>query len=188
MKKEIIIIAGANGSGKTTFAKSFINKYPFEFISADEISIKLNPDDIESNKLEAGKIFFKKVEQFINENKSFAIESTLSGKYLLRLIRKVKEKKYSVKIIYIFIENPNVCIERIKERALKGGHLVPVNDIIRRYYRSKENFWKQYKEIVNEWILVYNSKQQFIQFAFGSKDKFIINNNEIFNNFSKDIK
>ena len=47
VSKEVIIVAGANGSGKTTFARSFESQYPFKFINADEIAKKIDPDNID---------------------------------------------------------------------------------------------------------------------------------------------
>lgn len=187
MKKEIIIIAGANGSGKTTFAKTFIKKYPYDFINADEIAKELNPNDLTKSKLEAGKIFFKKIDKLINENKSFIVESILSGKYLVRLIQKVKKKGYSITIVYIFLHEPNINIARIKERVLKGGHHVPDEDVIRRYYRSKKNFWEIYKQFADNWSLVYNSKTQFIEIASSENDNYVVNNEKLFDTFKKNI-
>ena len=47
MTKVVVIIAGANGSGKTTFARSFEEQYPFTFVNADEIAKEINPEHIE---------------------------------------------------------------------------------------------------------------------------------------------
>ena len=58
MNKEAIIIAGANGTGKTTFARDFQTRYPYKFINADEIAKSINPQNFNQAKLEAGKLFF----------------------------------------------------------------------------------------------------------------------------------
>lgn len=177
--KEAIIIAGANGSGKTTLARIYSEKYPFDFINADEIAKEISTDDSEQARIKAGKLFFIKLDDLIKNNKNFIVESTLAGKYMARLIPRLKKNGYFVRIIYIFLESPEVCIERIKERVLKGGHFVPTADVIRRYYRSKKNFWDVYKALADKWILLYNSEEKFLEIALGSKEKYLVNSEEL---------
>jgi predicted ABC-type ATPase len=57
--KTFYIIAGANGSGKTTFALSYTTLNNLHFINADEIAFIYNPNDISKYKIKAGKEFFK---------------------------------------------------------------------------------------------------------------------------------
>jgi predicted ABC-type ATPase len=185
--KEAVIIAGANGSGKTTFARYYCEKYPIEFINADEIANQFDSNGIQDLRIKAGKHFFKKIDFLIADNKSFMAESTLSGKYLLRLIPRLKKNGYFVNIIYIFLENPEVCIERITDRVLKGGHFIPDEDVIRRFHRSKKNFWNLYKNISNKWILIYNSEEEFIEVAIGSEENYFVNNDELLEKFLREI-
>lgn len=189
-KKEFVIIGGANGSGKTTFADAYSKKYPFDYINADKIVEDLGGDGVnqpEPLKIKAGRRFFQQFDTLLEADKNIMVESTLSGQYLLRLIRKVKELNYSVQTIYIFLENPAICIERIKGRVLKGGHFVPDDMVIRRYNRSKENFWKKYKSVSDRWFLIYNSKQEFTEIALGAKDDYVINHKALFQIFYEDV-
>lgn len=187
MNKTIYIVAGANGSGKTTFSKSLKDKLQLSFINADEIAKEQDPNNTTGGELKAGREFFRQIESEVKAGNSFIIESTLSGKYLLRLIEKVKLENYSVEIIYIFLENPVVCIERIKERVLNGGHHVPDEAVIRRFYRSKNNFWHMYKTLANKWFLIFNSELSFKEFCIGSFEKYKINDIIKFKEFMKDI-
>lgn len=182
-KKEVIIIAGANGSGKTTFAKSYSKKYPFEFVNADEIAKDIDPDNIQKVRLIAGKRFFEKIDALLSEDKNFLIESTLSGKYLLRMITRLKEQGYSLAITYIFLDTPEMCIERIRERVMKGGHFVPDNDVIRRFYRSMSNFWNVYRFKVDEWFLLHNSKGSFSEIAAGNDKNYFVNDKQLLERF-----
>ncbi len=178
---KLYIIAGANGSGKTTFAKILEEEQHLFFVNADEIA-----KEVKGN-ITAGKAFFKTTHDLIDKRESFILESTLAGKYLKDIILKVKNLDYEVELIYIFLDNPTVCIERIKERVLNGGHHISDEDVIRRYYRSKNNFWNIYRHLVKKWFLIYNADLNFIEFCAGSKENYKVNDHNIFNEFKKDI-
>ncbi len=159
--KTLYIVAGANGSGKTTFALSFSALEGLYFINADEIAKKYDPDDIQKYKIKAGKTFFLELNNRLNEEKSFVIETTLSGRYLTKVIQEAKKKHFRVVLIYLYLENEIENILRVKNRVLAGGHNVPKIDIVRRYHRSKNLFHKVYKDLVDEWFLFYNGDDKF---------------------------
>jgi predicted ABC-type ATPase len=94
--KECIIIAGANGSGKTTFSKQILAEKGFEFLNADEIERELAV-----SKLQAGKVFFNRLDKFLGEGTSFILESTLSGNYLVRAIEIAKQQGFIIRIVYL---------------------------------------------------------------------------------------
>jgi predicted ABC-type ATPase len=74
LSKEVIIVAGGNGVGKTTFALEFLLENPdYEFLNVDEIAKELSPDDPQGSKISAGKAFFKRLNQYVREDKSFLI-------------------------------------------------------------------------------------------------------------------
>lgn len=164
-EKILYLIAGANGSGKSTLASELLPSENIDFLNADDIAKSLCPDHIESVKIQAGKILLKRLTHQLNSNKSFAIETTLSGKNHIKTIKRAKEVGFKVVLIYSFLDNPTLCEKRIKIRVLNGGHDIPKDDIIRRFYRSKKNFLYVYKDIVAEWNLFYNGASEYILVA-----------------------
>ena len=142
-KKEFYIIAGANGTGKSTLAQQLIAEKHSKgnnicFINADEIARELNPQDIDKVKIQAGKVALKRAVETLKNNQSFIVESTISGRikeseYSLKtLIRKAKEAGYDINLSYIYLDSSALCKERIKVRVAKKGHNVPGNDVERR--------------------------------------------------------
>ena len=93
----------------------------------------------------------------------------LSGKYLVKYIQKAKQLNFKVSLIYLFLENLDTNISRVKNRVLNGGHNVPQDDIIRRFYRSKNMFYRVYKDIVDDWSIYYNSNEVFEKIAYNNK-------------------
>ncbi len=162
---KLYIIAGANGSGKTTFAKSFASIHNLYFINADEIAKELDPENITKHQVRAGRKFFKELNKRLAEKNSFIIETTLSGKYLVKYIKKAKENGFEVEMIYLFLEKAEENITRVAHRVLNGGHHVPKNDIIRRFYRSREMFMNIYKELLDKWTIYYNADEVFEKIA-----------------------
>ena len=183
MEKRAVIAAGANGVGKTTFALQFMAEHDFEFLNADEIAKELSAENPSEKKISAGKIFFKKLNETVTQGKSLLLESTLSGRYLQQHFGIWRANGYQIQIVFIFVESPEVSIARIKERVKKGGHFVPDEDVRRRFDRGKKNFWQIYKNLADNWALVYNSEESFQHVAFGEQNDFLITDEHLFELF-----
>lgn len=78
-------------------------------------------------------------------------------------------------------------MHKIKARVLQGGHNIPDEDVIRRFYRSKNNFWNKYKNIVDEWAIYYNGEINYIPVAKSDSKNIEILNEDLYNEFAKDI-
>ena len=70
-----------------------------------------------------------------------------------------------------------------------GGHFVPDEDVIRRYYRSKTNFWNIYRKLAESWVMIYNSTNTAPQrVAVGTGENFIVELENLFHNFLTNLK
>lgn len=137
---KLIIFAGANGSGKTTAARLLLPKLRIkEFVNADEMAKGLSPFNPSGQALAAGRLVLGRIADLIGSGKYFAIETTLSGKSLERLVKKASDQGYKVEMHYIFCADLRINLARIKNRVKQGGHHVPADDVRRRYWRSLKN-------------------------------------------------
>ena len=187
--KTLYIIAGANGSGKSTLAEVLLKEKELEFLNADEIAKEIAPDAINRVSVSAGKEYFRRLSQFFKDEKSFAVESTLSGNNIIRIINQAKKQNYKIILVYSFLQNCTNCIERVKFRVQNGGHNVPEEDIIRRYYKSIVKFWDEYRLIVDEWSLFFNGYNYAPAIvSCGNYENHVIINEELQSMFDKIYK
>jgi len=101
-EKQLYIISGANGSGKSTLAELLLKNKQLEFLNADDIAKEIAPNAINKVPISAGKIYFKKLDEYFNSGISFAAESTLSGRNVIKIIERAKQKNYKIILIYLY--------------------------------------------------------------------------------------
>ena len=155
MNKKCYILAGPNGAGKTTFANEFlpIEAECLNFINADLIAEGLSPFQPAVMAIEAGRLMIKQINDCVRKNESFAFETTLSGKGYAKKIEGWKNQGYEIVLYYLKLPSVEFAIERVKLRVSKGGHNVPLQDIIRRFERSWNNFIELYRPLVDSWVV-----------------------------------
>ena len=157
--KKIVIIAGPNGAGKTTFAREFL---PNEagcplFVNADLIAEGLSPFSPEQAAFRAGRLLIEEISRHVIHGESFAFETTLSGRTYAKMIPDWQRLGYKVKLVFLYLPDVEIAIERVRYRVQQGGHNVPERIIRRRYEKGWNNFHKIYKKLVDAWVLFDNS-------------------------------
>ena len=183
--KNLYIIAGPNGSGKTTFAKKFLPKYCTHFINADLIAQGLSPFSPVVAAMKAGRLVLQEIEEMSGKGISFAFETTLSGKTYLSLLNKLKNKGYRIHLFFLWIPNSNLALERIKDRVASGGHDVPAVDVRRRFRRSIDNFFKVYEPLLDTWMLYDNSESEPRLVAEKINGEVLVKDDDLFKKISK---
>jgi predicted ABC-type ATPase len=158
---EMIIVGGANGSGKTTFASRYHQAIGAEFLNADNIASELKQRGVANAMIAAGRVFFRRLEELIAARKTFVVETTLSGSYMNKVAKRAKGHGFQVVTIFIYLDSPIQCVQRVAMRVKKGGHSVPRTDIIRRYERANQNFRSFFQSYSDQWYLYYNGMDNF---------------------------
>jgi predicted ABC-type ATPase len=147
-----IIVAGPNGSGKTTTALGLASEW-------HNVPRIVNPDEIagglsgapELGAVEAGKLALRAQERYIVQRHDFAMETTLSGRRWPKFLAALEAADYQVTMYYLWVADPAVCIARVRTRVMKGGHGVSEGDIRRRYDSGLLNFQQVVGPRVDAW-------------------------------------
>lgn len=156
---QVVVIAGSNGAGKSTVAPDLLQGALSvdAFLNADQIAAGLSRFAPEDAAWEAGRIMLRRIGELIDQRRSFAFESTLSGRVVAGKIDDWLARGYRVRITYLWLDDPDLAVRRVEQRARSGGHDVPEDVIRRRFWRSIRNFDRIYAPRVNSWRLYDSS-------------------------------
>lgn len=160
MSKNLYIICGCNGAGKTTASFTVLPEilHCREFVNADEIAKGLSPFNPESVAIEAGRLMLQRIEELLDRNETFSIETTLATKSYINLVHKAQAKGYRVHLIYFWLETPELAMQRVAERVRNGGHNIPIEIIQRRYVAGIRNLFNIFMSEVDLWMIYDNSR------------------------------
>jgi predicted ABC-type ATPase len=156
----LVVIAGANGSGKSTTAPKLLRDtlQVDEFINADAIAGGLsafNPDRVA---FAAGRVMLRRMHDLAATKTDFALESTLSSRSLAPWIKGLQSDGYVFHLIYLWLSGADLAVQRVAERVRRGGHDVTESIVRRRYARSLSNFFNIYRPIADSWLMLDNSQ------------------------------
>lgn len=165
--KNLYIIAGCNGAGKTTASFTILPEILEckEFVNADEIAKGLSPFQPEKVSVEAGRIMLNRIDDLFNNNESFAFETTLATKSYKQKIINAKRNGYNTTLLFFWLKNTELAKERVKTRVLEGGHNIEPEVIERRYINGIKNLFEIYLQIVDQVLIFDNSEGKHVLIA-----------------------
>ena len=187
--KNLYIIAGCNGAGKTTASFTILPEILEckEFVNADEIAKGLSPFQPEKVAFEAGRIMLERINFLLKSNENFAIETTLATKSYKSKLLWAKEQGYVIKLLFFWLPTVEMAMERVAVRVSEGGHNIPNDVIARRYKRGIENLFKIYIPLCDDWLVFDNSQIDSEMIAKGNLTENTILQKDKWNLFKSDF-
>lgn len=191
----LCIIAGPNGSGKTTITRQLL-KHEW-----GKDCIYVNPDNIAEeqyagwNNLDSQLKAAQKAQEIryscLENKQNLVFETVMSSPEKLEFIRKAKEKGYFIRLFFVCTESPTINAARITQRLINGGHSVPIEKIVSRYLKSLKNLSEIIKEIDKCYLYDNSIDNQNAKLIFrtnnGQIEKIYLSDNE-FPEWAKFIK
>lgn len=139
----LIVIAGPNGSGKTTITSRILKH---EWL---EGAVYINPDNVAQERfgdwnspeavMQAAQYCEEEREKCLRNKQSLIFETVLSSEGKVDFIRRAHESGYFIRLFFVSTNHPSINASRIAKRVMKGGHDVPIPKIISRYQKSIVN-------------------------------------------------
>ena len=172
MNKNLYIISGCNGAGKTMASYTVLPEILDckEFVNADEIARGLSPFNPESVAIEAGRLMLKRIDELLEKGKTFSIETTLATKSYINLVRRARTKGYVVTVLFFWLNSPKLAQLRVSERVANGGHNIPPDIINRRYIAGICNLFNLFMQEVDSWVIFDNSENPRKHIASGGRN------------------
>ena len=174
----LIIIAGPNGSGKTTVTSKILKH---EWL---ENSVYINPDQVAQERFgdwnspeavrQAAVYCANWREQCLAERKSMIFESVLSASDKVDFIKRAIAAGFFVRLFFVCTASPTINASRIAKRVIEGGHDVPIAKIISRYNKSIVNCVKLSRIVDRTYIYDNSIDNQEARILFRFADGVII--------------
>ena len=139
VEKQLWLLAGGNGAGKSTFYRLFLQDTGISFINADLIAKKNSPINPEEKSYEAAAIAEKIRYSFLKKGVSFCFETVFSHPSKIDFVAEAKSLGYEVILVYIHLQSPELNLARVSQRVSEGGHSVPEEKVLTRIPRTVSN-------------------------------------------------
>jgi len=137
--KQLWVLAGGNGAGKSTFYNQYFAKYSIKFVNADLIAKDIDSENPESVSYHAATLADKIREDLISQGVSFCFETVFSHESKIDFLAQAKANGYKVILVYIHLFDSSLNEARVKQRVSEGGHNVPIEKIHSRIPRTMKH-------------------------------------------------
>jgi len=154
--KQLWVLAGGNGAGKSTFYSQLLEAKGLRFVNADRIALTMAPSAPAQASYAAARIAEQIRFELLEQEVSFCFETVFSHPSKIDFIAAAKGRGYEIILVFIHLDNPELNLARISQRIAEGGHDVPADKVQARLPRALAHV-KQAAALADELYLLDNS-------------------------------
>lgn len=158
--KQLWILVGGNGAGKSTFYRLYLQPKGMPFVNADVIARQLFPDDPEGHSYDAARLAEMERLRLLEQGLSFCYETVFSHSSKVDFLGQAKAQGYQIVLVFVHLEHSNLNQARIAQRIAEGGHSVPPDKVETRIPRTLANVGKAMALCDQVWVLDNSSSDQ----------------------------
>jgi len=136
--KQLWLLAGGNGAGKSTFYQQFLSPSGLPFVNADILAKELDRDAPEAVSYKAAKLAENLRLDLLRAGTSFCFETVFSHPSKIDFLAAAKASGYEVVLVYNHLQNDQLNQARVLQRVNEGGHNVPTEKIVSRIPRTMQ--------------------------------------------------
>ncbi|NOR79539.1 MAG: AAA family ATPase [Methyloprofundus sp.] len=155
--KQLWVLAGGNGAGKSTFYKTRLEPLGMSFVNADILAKQLYPEQPEQHSYDAAKIAKVMRMQLLQQGRTFCFETVFSHPSKIDFIAQAKAIGYEIVLVFIHLDEVSLNQARVAQRVSEGGHHVPEEKVSSRIPRVLQNI-QQVLPLCNHCYLLDNSR------------------------------
>ena len=127
-----------------------------EFVNADEIARGLSPFNSEEAAMAAGRTMVERMRFLAREGRSFAFETTGAGRAHAGFLRRRRDEGWRVTLVFLWLPSPTIALDRVARRVAQGGHDVPADVVVRRYWAGLANLHRLYLPLADV-VAIYDN-------------------------------
>lgn len=158
-EKQLWLLAGGNGAGKSTFYEQFLEPRGIRIVNADRIAHAINEKSPERASYDAAQLAERIRYHLLQQGISFCFETVFSHHSKIDFMADAKAHGYEIILVFLHLDNPALNLARVSQRVSQGGHDVPEDKVRSRLPRTFE-YVKQAMPLADEVHLLDNSSHE----------------------------
>jgi predicted ABC-type ATPase len=129
----------------------------------------------------------ERLRELAAQRADFAFETTLASRSFAPFLKQLIADGYRVRLVYVWLNSPDLCVSRVAARFRSGGHTVDEDVVRRRYQRSVNNFFSLFRQLADRWEVFDNTGGSGAELVAEGRRSMVtaIHNQDVWDSFTR---